>query len=286
MFVAAVVHTFVFPHTEYTPEAVTARNRALQHHHTATLGSSANKTKWHHRRLGRSKYHLHPYSRHWSTIRDDMSKSSAMPSHAGGVEMMSLESTSQHTTEMWEERSWQPVQPHSEAENRSSRSGSLDALWDLSASDLSLATEDMQNKVNKDVESGVPTREDCKKALETVIDVTEYDEEDNGAAAVEEEEEDDESTGEGSFADDDASFQEDEHHGGTAAASPTYNPGFVRALLDSAIPRDLGDNTIGIVKGDYHVEKKTLLHVAATSDQYDLFSPNRRRIPGKRKTGE
>jgi hypothetical protein len=53
-------------------------------------------------------------------------------------------------------------------------------------------------------------------------------------------------------------------------------PGFVRALLDSAIPRDLRDNTVGIVKGDYTVERKTLLHHATTSDNYDLFSPNRR----------
>ena len=49
-------------------------------------------------------------------------------------------------------------------------------------------------------------------------------------------------------------------------------PGFVKALLDSAIPQDLRDNTVGIIKGDYVVEKKTLLHHAATSDSYDLFS--------------
>jgi hypothetical protein len=58
------------------------------------------------------------------------------------------------------------------------------------------------------------------------------------------------------------------------------NPGFVRALLDSAIPLDLRDNTFGIVKGDYRIEKKTLLHHAATSDQYDIFS--QRRKPFKR----
>ena len=48
--------------------------------------------------------------------------------------------------------------------------------------------------------------------------------------------------------------------------------GFVKALWDSAIPQDLRDNTVGIIKGDYVVEKKTLLHHAATSDSYDLFS--------------
>jgi hypothetical protein len=35
---------------------------------------------------------------------------------------------------------------------------------------------------------------------------------------------------------------------------------------------------VGIIKGDYVVEKKTFLHHAATSDSYDLFS----RVP-KRK---
>ena len=58
--------------------------------------------------------------------------------------------------------------------------------------------------------------------------------------------------------------------------------GFVKALLDSAIPQDLRDNTVGIIKGDYVVEKKTLLHHAATSDTYDLFS-RRRRGPGARR---
>jgi len=47
--------------------------------------------------------------------------------------------------------------------------------------------------------------------------------------------------------------------------------GFVSALLDSTIPRDVVDNTAGIVKGAYHVEKRTLLHHATTADQYDLF---------------
>eukprot|EP00549_Striatella_unipunctata_P022416 CAMPEP_0118698552 /NCGR_PEP_ID=MMETSP0800-20121206/15277_1 /TAXON_ID=210618 ORGANISM="Striatella unipunctata, Strain CCMP2910" /NCGR_SAMPLE_ID=MMETSP0800 /ASSEMBLY_ACC=CAM_ASM_000638 /LENGTH=571 /DNA_ID=CAMNT_0006598411 /DNA_START=313 /DNA_END=2028 /DNA_ORIENTATION=- len=51
--------------------------------------------------------------------------------------------------------------------------------------------------------------------------------------------------------------------------------GFVRALLDSTIPLDVMDSTVGMVKGDFVVEKKTLLHHAATSDQYDLFSSRR-----------
>jgi hypothetical protein len=51
-------------------------------------------------------------------------------------------------------------------------------------------------------------------------------------------------------------------------------------LLDASIPQDLRDNTVGIIKGDYVVEKKTLLHHAATSDSYDLFS----RFPRRKMT--
>lgn len=51
--------------------------------------------------------------------------------------------------------------------------------------------------------------------------------------------------------------------------------GFVHALLDSTIPRDVIDHSAGILKGDYNVEKKTLLHHATTSDQYDLFQKSR-----------
>jgi len=58
--------------------------------------------------------------------------------------------------------------------------------------------------------------------------------------------------------------------------------GFVRALLDSTVPRDVFDETVGIVKGDFHVEKKTLLHHAATSDEYDLFSKS---LKWRRKRG-
>lgn len=63
-------------------------------------------------------------------------------------------------------------------------------------------------------------------------------------------------------------------------------PGLFRAFMDSAIPRDLTNNTFGMMKGDFHVEKKTLLHHAATSDQYDLFSNRRYSSRKKRYTGD
>jgi len=58
----------------------------------------------------------------------------------------------------------------------------------------------------------------------------------------------------------------------SSPSPPRRKQGFVSALLDSTIPQDLRDNTVGIIKGEYVVEKKTLLHHAATSDSYDLFS--------------
>ena len=48
--------------------------------------------------------------------------------------------------------------------------------------------------------------------------------------------------------------------------------GFLQAVWDSAIPRDLHDNTMGMMRGEYRFDAKTLLHHAATSDTYDLFS--------------
>ena len=54
-------------------------------------------------------------------------------------------------------------------------------------------------------------------------------------------------------------------------------PGFFRAFIDTAIPRDLHDNTVNMLlqRGEYtSTQKTTLLHHAATSDQYDLFAKN------------
>jgi len=47
---------------------------------------------------------------------------------------------------------------------------------------------------------------------------------------------------------------------------------FASALIDSFVPRDVMNSTVGIARGDYSVEKKTLLYHAAASDQYSLFA--------------
>lgn len=84
---------------------------------------------------------------------------------------------------------------------------------------------------------------------------------------------------EGENDDDDESDEDDDEED-----SPRVEKqGFVSALLDSTIPRDVVDNTAGIVKGAYHVEKRTLLHHATTADQYDLFG-SKSRFGGIKKT--
>lgn len=80
---------------------------------------------------------------------------------------------------------------------------------------------------------------------------------------------------------DDSDDFTDEELGSPMPVQPVVRKkNFVSALLDSTIPQDLRDNTVGIIKGDYVVEKKTLLHHAATSDSYDLFS----RFPKRKMT--
>jgi len=51
--------------------------------------------------------------------------------------------------------------------------------------------------------------------------------------------------------------------------------GFTSALIDSFVPMDVMDNTVGIARGDFTVEKKTLLYHAAETDEYALFAKRR-----------
>eukprot|EP00578_Thalassiosira_sp_NH16_P013894 CAMPEP_0181124152 /NCGR_PEP_ID=MMETSP1071-20121207/26311_1 /TAXON_ID=35127 /ORGANISM="Thalassiosira sp., Strain NH16" /LENGTH=739 /DNA_ID=CAMNT_0023209403 /DNA_START=190 /DNA_END=2409 /DNA_ORIENTATION=- len=85
----------------------------------------------------------------------------------------------------------------------------------------------------------------------------------------------------------DESDKESTGSGVVSGENPRHErQGFVRALLDSTVPRDVLDESVGIFKGDFNVEKKTLLHHAATSDEYDLFSKSskrRKKVGNKRK---
>ena len=73
-----------------------------------------------------------------------------------------------------------------------------------------------------------------------------------------------------------------ESTGSGASENPRHKrQGFVRALLDSTLPRDVLDESVGIFKGEFTVEKKTLLHHATTSDEYDLFAKSSKRRKAK-----
>ena len=71
-------------------------------------------------------------------------------------------------------------------------------------------------------------------------------------------------------------FSMGKHRAPRADNSPKRT-GFVRAFFDSAVPRDVMDNTVGLARGDYTVEKKSLLSHAAASDEYKLFATKLRR---------
>ena len=251
MLVAAVVHSFVFPHTEYSPQAVEARNRALNQ---APL-------KWHKKRLGRNKkYHRNYYSypgAPWST-KDDFSKSSGM-----GLEMTSVDSGSLHTAETWEDPSMMWQQPGMQSQ----LSPLASPTYSCSGGHVTSRGGDVEDALLSPPENLSQEHHALQQQHNTLAPVVD-DEDDidnvDHASDDGEEEDYDDSIEESSVGDDEEEVV------------TTRKPGFVQAFIDSTIPRDLGNSTYGIVKGEYHVEKKTLLQHATTSDQYDLFSPSRR----------
>jgi hypothetical protein len=252
MFVAAVVHTFIFPHSEYAPQAVQARARALNQ--TPMVKG------WHKKRLGRSKYYHHHYYGNSNSVtgggahNNNLNSSDGSRSSLNDLEMVTLDSGS--ATETWDDLP---------------RSASPDLLEDdreISSMHASRPSWDQdEDFLLRPLE------------LEPVQDNDDEDDDDDEGEDDDDYEDDDD--GDYDDDDDDGGEYDESQYAIRTTNSNTSNsnvdrPGFVRALLDSAIPRDLRDNTVGIVKGDYNVERKTLLHHATTSDQYDLFTPNRR----------
>lgn len=225
MFVAAIVHIFVFPHSEYTPEAVEARARAL----------NQKPNKYWNKRLGRK----------WK----DWDNKSAWSGTTKNSRDSEIElSTMSHN----KKRIGQPFLTNSSPMRRS-------RLDSLEEDDLMVHPMD-----------GIADAEAEHKPLLAEGD---GDEDDDGSSSYSDDEDSEEvDTG-------------DEEQGRATAVSPirpVRKKNFVSALLDATIPQDLRDNTVGIIKGDYVVEKKTLLHHAATSDSYDLFSRfPRRKMKGR-----
>jgi len=278
MFIISIVHSFVFPHSEYSPQAVEARARAL---------NLAPMTKWQKKRLGRSKY-----SSHYLLFRSD-DHSGTTPSLGTDVEteLVSLTSesevtgwTSGNSTHFFTNESPQNS-PYMHFGGNRSAGDDEDPYLNENAVNSGLdngSTGDNNLVAGEHRREGGPS---TGRRLDPAV-VTEQDEEED-----EEDDEDDEELGidgdvdedySGDDADEAASNDSVDYDdervaltGDSSVASST-KPGFMRAFLESAIPTDMVDSTVGIVKGDYNVERKTLLNHATASDQYDLFSPNRR----------
>eukprot|EP00546_Thalassionema_frauenfeldii_P009637 CAMPEP_0178910656 /NCGR_PEP_ID=MMETSP0786-20121207/9218_1 /TAXON_ID=186022 /ORGANISM="Thalassionema frauenfeldii, Strain CCMP 1798" /LENGTH=664 /DNA_ID=CAMNT_0020582931 /DNA_START=125 /DNA_END=2115 /DNA_ORIENTATION=+ len=180
MFVASLVHVFVFPHTDYLPQAVQARQQNQIHYY-----SHGN------RRVGRL---VSPYG--WLYTSDDTRSKNSK--NSGTLELASTVSGD----------------PTNHATNKNEEQASL-LMGDANA------TTTTANSIEED-------------PLLLVEDNSTPD------AAVD-----------------------------AQQAQQQEAPGFISALLDStintALPRDIFQNSAGIIKGDYNVEKKTLLQHATTS---------------------
>lgn len=239
MFLAAVVHTFVFPHSEYSPQAVEARTRALNQ-----------MPMKHRRRLGRTKYTpTFPY------YKDDSSKCST----TGEMELATFDSgNSVHSAETWDDQPLATPSPFRQATH--SRANSLDTDDSMLSPSWEMAAEDAIMRAPEAIAEGEEGEETERHDDSSDRDYSDNDDGDDDYEEYEEE---------------DVEAMSD-----VPSVTSSQKPGFVRALLDSAIPLDLRENTVGIVRGDYHVERKTLLQHATTSDQYDLFAHRR---PFKRK---
>ncbi len=244
MFVAAIVHFFVFPHTEYMTEAVEARARAMN--------QMPNKN-WN-KRLGRK-------WKDWDN-KSGWSGTTSTSRDSAEIELLAL-STPQRNPNY--------VNGTSIGGNHHETDPSLmfrPRKDSLDEDDLRIHPLD---RLDEAIAEHRPLLLEEDEDLEEEVNFSHDDEEDgdDDASATTADDDDDDEYDDDVYA--------DEEQGSPLVSPADVRPvvrkkNFVSALLDSTIPQDLRDNTVGIIKGDYVVEKKTLLHHAATSDSYDLFS--------------
>ena len=284
MFLAAIIHMFVFPHSEYSPQAVEARSRAL------------NQTPYgpkHWRRLGR-KWKEWDSKSAWSgttntTLSDQ--NNAALHGSSGDMEMVPVttEGGLYRVDSADEDDDYLMDHPLDRMANVPHR---VDEDNDVEANKRNPFGLDYFHFQNQDGHKDETYQQDLagtstprsrmrSSSLEPVQ--SEGSDEENEMSSGDEDsfsENDDEYSGSdsGSRSDDeDSGSPNDEDMRPLVARrgkdeTRAKKPGFIRALWDSTIPQDLRDNTVGIIKGDYVVERKTLLHHAATSDSYELFS--------------
>mmetsp|Transcript_476 Transcript_476/g.764 ORF Transcript_476/g.764 Transcript_476/m.764 type:complete len:684 (-) Transcript_476:96-2147(-) len=205
MFIGAVVHTFVFPHTDYLKPV-------------ATELSGANARYVHNKRLGRRARRYHSYSG-----KDDRSNCSKTSSNV------------ENDTEKYETMNDNTL---------------LGAFHDRTYRNFH-EVEPILNK-NKPFK---PLSTNMTSLLESTTESLEV-----GKQEV--------ATNSSSNSTTTSPQGHVEHQ----------RTGFVRALIDSTVPRDVMNNTVGIAMGEFHVEKKTLLSHALASDEYDLFAKRRKQL--------
>lgn len=222
MFIFAIVHIFVFPHSEYSPEAVDARARALN--------QRPNKN-WN-KRLGR-KWKDYDNKSAWSGT-TNTSRDSA------DIELYPLSYNQRdYNYDKYNEPSLMEIRQRGSSDEEDLTVHPMDNLDETESQHFPLLPEE---------------EEDCSI----------------GTGAYDDDNEDE-------YSDDSNDINEnqvDAEEGRLQSRyrTPSRKKNFFSALLDSSIPQDLRDNAVGIIKGDYVVERKTLLHHAATSDSYDLLS--------------
>jgi hypothetical protein len=231
MFVFAIVHIFVFPHDEYSPEAVEARAKALN--------QMPNK-HWN-KRLGRK----------WKEFDNKSAWSGTTNTSRDSAEIELLPINNLRDCRDYQQQATQYSHELDTSLTHTGRKNSFD--------DDDLRVHPM-DKLEEDESEQHPL----------LLEEDEDGSFDDNSTYSDDDDDDSDETESGMHAD----FSRGDEEQGTSSKNSTAvrKMNFVSALLDSTIPQDLRDNTVGIIKGDYVVERKTLLHHAATSDSYDLFS--------------
>lgn len=252
MFVAAIVHSFVFPHSEYSIAAVRAREHAMgagqghdQYPHNRTLDESGrviyyNTKKRLGRRAGRQQ------QQHRLNVNHDLQS----PSFRSAVSASTL-TISQNVDSNLE------LVPMSLDENQGNTHNFDHHSHDTHSDDNSYGTWGSKES-NQFQNQSYPIRPPPLYSVEDGIN------------------------------DKLGSMIRNNNSVPSSIIAPTIKtsnsidmqdgkPGLFRAFIDTAIPRDLRDNTVNMLlqRGEYtSTQKTTLLHHAATSDQYDLFAKN------------
>ena len=291
MFVAAIVHTFVFPHTEYSPQAVEARARGL---------NQAPYLPKHWRRLGRKWKEWDSKSAYSGTTHTTLSDQNKDNLHNGGSGDMELV----------------PIAAEGGLYRVDSADEGDDYLMDHPLDRMSASISNRTGSDGEpDLEASAPTtpnhgfsfdyfhqhdhhrdeqfQQDLGGAAllrhrSASLDPVQSDrsgEKDDGESFSGRDGENDNDSSEGSYSGSDSGSRSDDEESeeddpmkplmvrrSSKEQAKPQRTGFVRALWESTIPQDLRGDTVGIIKGDYVVERKTLLHHAATSDSYELFS--------------